>query len=355
MIKKTVFILCSLSLLIITSCEKEKKTENILPPNNLNGVFVINEGAFGAGNASVSFFSSDSAYSTGDLFQTVNGFPIGDVLQSMSIHNGNAYLCVNNSQKVDVVSMVDFTKFTSIYGMNSPRFFTAQGSYGYISDWGSNQVYKINLNSNVIIDSVLCGNGPEEMLIADNQLFVCNSGGFGDDSTVSVVNLSTFNMSTTLATGVNPASIRKDNTGKVWVLCRGSLGSDFTPTPDDAGGKLIRIDPSNLSFITTIQFNYDEHPLKLNTNADASTLYFLKGNSAYTGTVYKMDVNSSVVPATPFINREFYGLGVHPNDESIYGGKASFSSNTHMLHFNNTGVLIDSSNVGIGPNSFVFN
>ena len=355
MIKKIVFCICSLSILVFTSCEKDKLQENTPPPNNLNGVFVVNEGVFQAGNASISFFSSDSVYSNGDLYQTVNGFPVGDLLQSMSIYNGKAYLCVNNSQKVEVVSMVDFTKTASIYEINSPRYFTAQSNYGYISDWNSNQVFKINLNSNTIVDSVLCGLGPEEMLIANNQLFVCNSGGFADDSSVTVVNLSTFNVATTITSGVNPSSIRKDNTGNVWVLCRGSLGADFTPTPDDPGGKLMKINPTSLATEWFADFNFDEHPIKLNTNADGTTLYFLFGNSAYTGTVYKMDASSTVIPSTPYINREFYALGIHPTDESIYGGKASFSSNSHMLHYTNGGVLIDSSTVGIGPSSFVFN
>ena len=117
----------------------------------------------------------------------------------------------------------------------------------------------------------------------------------------------------------------------------------------------MKINPTSLATEWFADFNYDQHPLKLNTNAGGTTLYFLFGNSAYTGTVYKMDASSTVIPSTPYINREFYALGIHPTDESIYGGKASFSSNSHMLHYTFGGVLIDSSTVGIGPSSFVFN
>lgn len=356
MIQKISITLSAICFLALASCEKEKNNVANVAPDNLNGVFVVNEGAFGAGNASISFFSSDSAYSTTDVFQVVNGFPIGDLLQSMNIYNGKAYLCVNNSQKVEVVSMSDFSKTASIYGISSPRYFTAKANnFGYISDWGSNQVYKINLSSNTIVDSVTCGNGPEEMLIHNNQLYVCNSGGFTDDSTVSIVDLNSFTINSTMATGVNPASIRLDQNNKIWILCRGSLGGDFTPTPDDAGGKLQRLDPNSLAIDQNFNFNYDQHPVKLNTNATANTLYYLNGSSAYTGTVYKMDVNSLVLPAMPYINREFYALGIHPDDESIYGGKSSFSATTHILHYNNAGTLIDSSGVGVGPNGFVFN
>ena len=34
---------------------------------------------------------------------TINSFALGDVVQSMSIINDNAYICVNNSAKIEVL------------------------------------------------------------------------------------------------------------------------------------------------------------------------------------------------------------------------------------------------------------
>ncbi|MBK7887370.1 MAG: hypothetical protein IPJ86_08710 [Bacteroidetes bacterium] len=347
-------LLFCLSALSFASCEKEKDEASSPLPDNLNGVFVINEGAFLDGNASVSFFSSDSAYSTSDIFEAANGFPVGDVLQSMTIFNNRAFLCVNNSQKVEVVYMGNFKKTGTIFGANSPRFFCGwNASRGFISDWSTNKVYLINLNSLSIIDSIACGQGPEQMLIDNNKLFICNSGGFTDDSTITVVDVNTLNIITEIPCGVNPASICKDANGKIWVMCRGSLGSDFTPTPDDPGGRLLKIDPSSLNIELAISFVFDQHPLKLTMNSGKDTLYYLKGSSTYTGQVFKMGINDIYDPVIPFIEREMYALGIHPGG-TIYTGKASFSSNSQMYRFANDGTLLDSAEVGIGPNSFVF-
>ena len=97
------------------------------------------------------------------------------------------------------------------------------------------------------------------------------------------------------------------------------------------------------------------HPLKLTTNSDMTKLYFLRGSSAYTGTVCRMDINATSLPSNAIVNREFYGLGVNPLNENIYGGIGNFSTNSWMLYYKSDGTLIDSMQVGIGPNGFVFN
>ena len=108
--KATYLLMLAITALITSSCEKEKEETAGPLPANLHGVFIINEGAFGQGNASVSFASSDSSYYNADLFNAANGYPAGDLLQSMTIYHSVGYLCVNNSQRVEVVSMTDFKK-----------------------------------------------------------------------------------------------------------------------------------------------------------------------------------------------------------------------------------------------------
>ncbi len=347
-------LLFSFLFLSFLSCEKEKNAGQNPLPDQLNGVFVINEGAFLAGNASVTFFSSDSAYKNNDLFYSANGFPVGDILQSMSVFNNKAYLCVNNSQKVEVVSMNNFKREGVITGVNSPRFFCGHTTArGFVSDWSTNHVYLVNLNTYSIVDSILCGQGPEQMLISGNRLFICNGGGFSEDSIVTVADVNTMAVIAQVPCGVNPSSLCEDRDGKIWVLSKGSLGSDFTPSPDDAGGMLTRIDPVSLNKETLIHFNYDEHPVKISMNTTKDTLYFLNGNSTYTGAVFRMHINDVIKPASSVINDEFYALGIHPAG-NIYTAKASFSSNTFMYRYTNNGQLIDSSGAGIGPNSFVF-
>ena len=345
-----------LSIIISTGCEKEKDQPATQVTGSLKGVFVTNEGAFQAANASITFLSEDGGAYIPDIFNNANGLPLGDILQSMTIHNGKGYLCVNNSQRVEVVSMDDFKKTGTVQGILSPRYFCgANTSEGYVSDWASNRVYKLNLTTLTIIDSIQAGNGPEEMLIHSNKIFICNSGGFGTDSTLTIADVNTGNTIATPVIGVNPSSIITDHNNDIWILCKGSLGGDFTPTPDDAGGRLICMDPNSFTIKAAINFNYNQHPLQLRRNGSGDTLYFLNGSSFYTGAVYRMSILDTVAPTGPLVNRDFYSLGIHPGNGTIYVGKSSFSTTTHALRFSGNGVLKDSIAVGIGPNGFVFN
>lgn len=351
---KTIAFITS-SAFLFSSCEKDKDNNYVPLPDNLNGVFIVNEGSFGSGNGSISFLSADSNYFVKDLYTNVNGLPLGDVVQSMTIFDSKAYIVVNNSQKVEVVNIKDFTSIGPIEGLSSPRFFVGNGTKGYVSDWTSNKVHVTDLNSLAITKSIDCGQGPEEMAIAQGKLFVCNSGGFTDDSTITVIDLATETVVKTIATPWNPGSIKLDADGNLWVLCKGSLGSDFTPTPDDAPGALLRVNPVTYAIEKTFAFSYDQHPVKMQINAAKNNLYFLMGTFGYSGVVFSYKVNDPTIPNIPFINQEFYGLGVNPKDGKIFGGRTNFSNDTYMLRFNSTGSLIDSMQVGIGPNGFAFN
>ena len=66
-------------------------------------------------------------------------------------------------------------------------------------------------------------------------------------------------------------------------------------------------------------------------------------------------MNAMALPASAIVDREYYGLGINPFNENIYGGIGNFSTNSWVLQYKNDGTLIDSMQVGIGPNGFVFN
>jgi hypothetical protein len=113
------FTLLLCSSIVFSACEDEDPTPVPLP-DNLNGVFVVNEGAFLQGNGSITFISSDSASITPDIYSTVNNVPLGDVVQSMQLFRSKGYIAVNNSQKLVVVNMVDF-KRQAVITVGSPR------------------------------------------------------------------------------------------------------------------------------------------------------------------------------------------------------------------------------------------
>jgi YVTN family beta-propeller protein len=338
---------------LLTSCENEDN-EPTLPPAVLSGIFVVNEGAFMQGNGSISFLSYDSNYYNNDLFKSANNLPLGDVVQSMCIYNRMGYICVNNSQKLEVVNMVDF-KRTAKITIGSPRYFIGYSNRGYVSDWSDNTVKVIDLTSNTIFKTIPCGNGPEQMLGYSQSMFVCNGGGFSTDSTVTVIDVPSLNVKDTIITGVNPSSLVMDANNKLWVLCSGTTGPDYQPnTADDIGGKLMQIDPLTYTILKVFNFAQGDHPIKLTKDVSGQTLYWLHGSGGYTGSLRKLNINDTQLPTTNFINRDFYGLGIRTDNNDIYCGVPSFSQNSYMHHYTASGTLIDSLAVGIGPNGFVF-
>ncbi|MFI5217983.1 MAG: DUF5074 domain-containing protein [Bacteroidia bacterium] len=347
-------------LCIFYSCKKDDTSSN--GGGNAifvrNGVLILNEGAFGFGNASVSFFNVNDKSVIEDVFSEVNSLPLGDVAQSITLFNNNLYIVVNNSQKIEVVDRSFFKSQFTINGFTSPRYFLAvNSSKAYVSDWSDNNIKIVNLSSYAISGSIPAGNGPEQMLLANNKVYVANVGGFGNDSTVTVIDANTDNVLLSLQTGLNPNSLQQDKDGKIWTLCRGTIGPDFTGgTTDDIGGMLLRINPVNDSIETVFNFTQFEHPLRLQINNAKDELFYLSGMSDYDGMVYKFGIYDGSLPSAPLINKIFYGLGIDPVNENIHGGYSpAFGQNGYMFRYSTAGVLIDSVKVGIGPNGFLTN
>ena len=79
-------------------------------------VYVCNEGNYQFGNASISYYDHATNSVVEKYYQQINQMPLGDVCQSMSFGNGNAYLIINNSGKVVVVDRNTFEWKSDILG-----------------------------------------------------------------------------------------------------------------------------------------------------------------------------------------------------------------------------------------------
>ncbi len=361
-VKLTSFCLTTLLLAAVTleSCKKEEPnpTSTSGPAGAYsNGVFISCEGAFGSGTGTVSFFSRSTQTVSNDLNQAVNSLPLGNIVQSMQLHNGKGYVVVNNSGKVEVVNASSFESAGKITGLTSPRYFAGiNANKAYVSQWGSAGtnvgVRVIDLSSNTAGALIPCGAGPEKMLKSGNFVYVVNSGGFGNDSTVTVINTTTDVVSATIQVGHNPNSIVQDKNGKIWVLCGGIV--DFSVPANGTPGKLIRINPTTNLIEATFTFSSgSEHPLHLSLNKAKDKLLFL-GNLYSLGSLYSFDITGSSLPSTPSIARNFYGLGVDPVSDQIFTSVTNFS-NGWILRYNSNAGLIDSFQVGVIPGNFCFN
>jgi YVTN family beta-propeller protein len=353
-IKNYYFIIIVFSI-GIASCKKDTNSTGSGSTTG-SGVYIVNEGSFGNSNASISYMKMNSPAVNNNLFFNVNGYPVGDIAQSMTIYRDKNYIVVNNSQKVEVTYAEGCSGIATITGFAGPRYFKATGNKGYVSDWFDDNIKVVDLVSNTITNSIPTGSGPEQMVIYNDILFVCNVGGWGSDSTVTVIDTQTDSVLTTIHVGINPNSISVDTNGKLWVLCGGSTGPDFIGgTADDIAGSIWMIDPATFQITGSQILQQSDHPFKLTYDAINNRMMLLMGIDGYTGAINYFDNSALPVSMTIFSNKIFYGLGIDPTTSMVYAGLApGFTQNGYMFRYESNGTLKDSLEVGIAPNGFAF-
>ena len=353
--KSTLSLLTFLTILILLVAGCDNKNET--PPASAlaNSVFIVNEGPFSGGVGTISAFNRDSKEVTNDLFGTANGRPLGNIVQSMSVYKNKAFIVVNNANKIEVVNLEDFKSDTTIENLPLPRYFIAfNDEKGYVSCWGDSTVKVINLKDYSIISSIRTGSGPDKMVLADNLLFVINTGGYATDSTVSVIRTDDENPATLIKVGDRPSGIQEDANGDIWVLCSGKGFPGF-PGPGDTRGRLVCIDPVSFEIIKVISFPDPEiKPENLVINENGTRLYYQHPDGIFEFSISDTALNT--LPIVTHINK-FYGIGYDKVNKMIMGtDPLDYSQNGWVFRYNGLdGTPVDSYMVGVIPSGFCFN
>ena len=341
------------------SCSKDPIREKIVDPPDTtitpqtyeNGFFVVNEGNYNWGNASVTYIENKSNTLIQDIFKKSNNRSLGDVAESMKIARNLGYLVINNSNRIEVVSLKDFKSVSTITGLNSPRFLEiVDSNKAYVTNLQKN-ISIIELQTNTISGSIPINGWTENMIMYDKYMLVTSIGIFSEPSSnrrsqILVIDTQTDAIVDSIQTGKEPIGIVIDKKQKVWVLCSGGFDNYEVPT-------LIRINPE-LRLVEKI-FTFSDGavvPSRLCINPTNDTIYFLKNG------VCQMPVSASALPDQPLISpagRLFYGLAIHPVTGHIYVSDAKdYVQNGTVYQYNSTGALIRQNTVGRIPGAFCF-
>lgn len=347
---KTTFLLLTLAVTLISiSCTKDDETSK--KGAFSNGIFIVNEGPYKNGTGTITYFDPDSNQVKQDIFETVNGRPLGNIAQSMTIYNGKGYIVVNNAGKVEVVDLATFESEATITNLENPsQFLAIDAQKAYVSDWAG-YVAVVDLASNTISKTIAAGTGPDAMLKSGNYVYVANTGGLSIDSSITVIDFATDKVVKTIKAGDAPEGIVADGNGRIWVLCKGA-GYSGWPQAGDTPGKLLRIDPNTLTIDFTYAFSSsDVHPEKLVINKQKSILYFLYNYGVYRFNITLADASPELIKS-----RSFYSLGYENKTGYLYAADVKdYSSDGIVLRIKaDDGAVVDSIQAGIIPRGFAF-
>jgi hypothetical protein len=328
---------------LILSCNKEQNT----PSGTFltgEGVFLINEGNFTGGNGSLSFYSYDSLKIYNDLFEKVNGRPLGDVPNSMELRNDLAYIIVNNSGKIEVIKKSTLESVQTITGIISPRNIAfASADKAYVTSMYSDSLVIINLNENSVSGYINLRRSSESIIIRGDRAFVANWVGGSEIMVINTVNDQVFD---SIYVGIEPESMVLDKTGMLWVLCNGGWSRE----------NYAEIDGINTATNEVVQRTIfptkEASPSCLRINGGGDTLYYLE-----TG-VRRMSTTTTSLPADPLIPESghyFYKLGINPDNTDIFVTDAvDYQQNGHLLYYRSNGTFVKSLDTGIIPGSMCF-
>jgi len=305
------------SLLMITAVLSGCKEPEPIPPRGDydGGYVVLNEGQFLQSNATVSFMNENFTELEDSIYYKVNGEPLGDVAQSQFFNDDKAYFVINNSHYIAVANRWTMEKLGLITSkIRSPRYMVkVSDRYAVVSNWG--EVYDANwqdvdddflawvdLENDVVTDTISIETGPEKMLFLGGKLYVLIPGVMSSNNKIAVVDPAAHSILKYIETGDKPAAIVSDDNDNIWVLNSGNPSW----TGNETNASLVKIDPVTDEIIWQTDLEAGVHPRFM--VYDEGYLYIIILNK-----LYKVSVDNPVVDASAEV------LDLNGTVQTVYG------------------------------------
>ena len=342
-----IFVALFAGALFLTSCSSDdnSNSEESLGIYD-NGTFVLNEGNTTTSTSSITFISNSGAVEQ-DVYKNVNpsGVALGTYLQSMFFDDTRAYIISGSANKITVVDRYSF-KFIATIATDfaNPRYGAVANGKAFVTNSGANwnsgdDDFLTVINLSDFSTSRLDINTFTEKITEENGKIYVGNGYYGSGTTVTVLNPNSNTIESVIELGFSPNSFDEED-GILYVL-----GSD----------KFGKINLSNNTLVGT--------PFTVSPTFEAKNLTVENDKIYYTidKSVYVMNLAATAAPTTPLLTYNsdseygaMYGFAV--NNGKIYIADAgNFSAPSQIYVYSLSGSLIDTVNVGIGPNGFYFN
>ncbi len=341
-------IALSTSSLLFTSCEKDEKVPETQVSAGANNLFVANQGNFTKSNASVSLINLDNSTVSSDVFLSANAKPLGDVAQSMALINGNVYIVVNGSNRIEVVNADNFKLTDSIAGLAAPNYIVEAGNgKAYVSATYGAPISVVNTTTNSVVNSINCPGSTQEMLTFGGLTYVANSG----SDYLFVINNTTDLISDSILVGKGAQSLALDASQNLWIAF-GAIYDSQPPYSELQAGSVKKVQLSGKT-VTTVGTMAFGGVGKIRADKAKTSLYYTYNNG-----LYKVGSSASTLPSSAIYSSAgygWYGLGVDTKTDLVYVADAKdYTGNGSVYQVDNNGSLKNTFTVGIIPGEFLF-
>ncbi|MDE5814109.1 MAG: glutaminyl-peptide cyclotransferase [Muribaculaceae bacterium] len=369
--KKICCICMAFSILGLWGCTKEDPDD----PNpgisvKEESLVVVNSGNFTKSNSSITLWNPEMG-SQQEVFASVNGFKLGDVAQSATVHGDLLWIVVNNS---NVVFAVDKTTFKEVGRIDkdilSPRYIHfVSDDKAYVTQMYSDRIAIVNPKTYSVTGYITVrgnafnGGASEEMVQIGDYVYV-NLWSYGES--IVKIDTKTDEWVEEYIVGIQPNSLVKDYNGNMWTLCDGG-GWTENPIGYEAP-TLIEMDMnpgvigSTWEKRRTFELPLGASVSKLCSNGVGTRLYFTLNQyneeGKNIGGVYMMDLTEQypqfkiVVPAG---DRYLYSMTVSPISEEIFVADAlDYEQNGVVYYYRSDGNLIGKFDAGIIPTAYTW-
>lgn len=226
-------------LLTLTACHDDNEEQITNPSDTSFHLYLLHEGSWGNNNSSISAIDNQGNLLT-DLYLNANGKWLGDTGNDLLWHKTHLYVTVAGSRYVACLSLEgkELHRYTFDDTLGDPRYLSVKDDRLYVSLYGG-YVARFDITDSLrYLDTCPVGSYPEEMAIVDDYLIVCNSG-WGNDNTLSVIDLNSFSELKKIQTDYNPTRITSTDDHRVFFLTT-SYDINWTPI-----SKITQLDCSN--------------------------------------------------------------------------------------------------------------
>lgn len=315
------------------------------------GLFVVSEGNFQYGNATLTFYDFTTGEVSNEVFYRANGMRLGDVAQSMTIHGDKGWIVVNNSHVIFAIDTDTFKETGRIENLTSPRYIHfVSDDKAYVTQLWDNRIFIVNpltysITGHITVPGMTMESGSTEQMVSDGRYVYCNCWSY--QNRIIRIDTETDEVVGELTVGIQPASLVIDRYGKLWTITDGGYeGSPYGHEPP----ALYRIDAATFAVERVFRLGKDVSASELQLNGARDTLYWINDD------IWRMDVTAGSLPSAPFIecrDTRYYGLSVGPVDGDVYVADAiDYQQQGVVYRYSSDGRLTDEFYAGVIPGAF---